>query len=123
MTTTWLFITLLVCHYLGDFTHLSRPYMLQAKRFGHPKQPIFDHAATHGFLVGLAVGLFTGSWLAWAVALAIETVTHFWIDVLKGKMNVWFPSVANPQNYSHWYLFGADQFLHVLVLIFITYFI
>jgi len=91
--------------------------MLAAKKFGTPKKPIFDHAAVHGTLMGIVVYLFTKDFLSAATALAFQTVTHFWIDVLKGKMNKWFPAVQNPANYFHWYLFGADQFLHILVII------
>jgi hypothetical protein len=95
----WFLISLLVCHWAGVFTNLSRPYMLAAKKFGTPMKPIFDHAAVHGTLMGVTTFIFTGSFLAAAIVMAIQTVTHFWIDVLKGKSNKWFPSVQNPASY------------------------
>lgn len=61
--------------------------------------------------------LFTHNLLSAAIVMAIQTIAHFWIDLLKGKMNKWFPSLQNPANYFHWYVFGADQFLHILTII------
>ncbi len=112
-----LFIVLLICHWAADFTHLSRPYMLAAKKFGSPAKPIFDHAAVHGTLMGIVVYFFTRDFLTSAIACSFQTMTHFGIDVLKGRMNKWFPPVQNPANYFHWYLFGADQFLHIMVIL------
>jgi len=51
---------------------------------------------------------------------AIQTVLHFAIDVLKGRVNKWFPLVQNPAAYPHWYVFGVDQFLHTAVIIILT---
>jgi hypothetical protein len=110
------FTVLLICHWAGDFTHLSRPYMLAAKKFGTPAKPIFDHAAVHGTLMGVATFCFTGNLLAAAIVFTVQLATHFFIDVLKGKCNKWFPTVQNPAKYPHWYLFGVDQFLHIMVI-------
>lgn len=110
---------LLFCHYLADFTHLSRPYMLKAKAIGSPWGPIYDHALVHGTLMMIWVWWQVGFGMA-AATWAIETMSHFGIDVLKGKLNVWYPSLRNPANPFHWYVFGADQLMHILVIIGIT---
>lgn len=112
-------IGLLFCHYLGDFTHLSRPYMLKAKAVGKPLRPILDHAAIHAVLMGALVWIMCGPGPA-VLVFIIELVTHFLIDVLKGRLNVWYPKLANPATPWHWYVFGVDQLLHILVIILIT---
>lgn len=116
---TGLLIGLLFCHYLADFTHLSMPYMLRAKAIGSPWFPIFQHAMVHALLMC--------AWAWWAIGLPAAVVTygivlttHFGIDILKGKLNVWFPKLKSPSNPFHWYVFGADQLLHILVIIGIT---
>lgn len=114
-----LFVLLLLAHYLADFTHLSMPYMLRAKAIGYPWFPIFQHATIHALLMCVLVWWSAGISMA-VVAYGIILTTHFAIDVLKGKLNVWFPKLKNPSNPFHWYIFGADQMLHILV-IFLVY--
>lgn len=113
-------IFLFICHFLADFTHLSRPYMLRAKAAGRPSGPIFHHAMVHGLLMGGVVLVFFGVAPA-VIALGIEVCTHFVIDVIKGRINVWYPELAKPSNPYHWYVFGADQLLHTLIIIFIAW--
>lgn len=91
--------------------------MLAAKKFGTPAKPILDHAAVHGTITGIIVGCFLSSFIYGVTALAIMTLTHFVIDILKGRMNVWYPSLQNPANVFHWWVFGGDQTLHILVLV------
>lgn len=114
--STLLLILLFVCHWLGDFTHLSRPFMLAAKRTGKPLGPILLHALVHAMLVFHACLLFVhpNEGIA-AQAMVFQFITHATIDVLKGRCNVWFPALTNPTSYGHWYVFGFDQFLHALV--------
>ena len=115
-------ILLNVCHWLGDYTHLSTTWMLNAKRLGKPLTPIVAHAGVHmvlfliciSFLHGLESGM---------IAAAIQLPTHFLIDVWKGRMNGWFPSLQNPANKYHWWVFGIDQWLHQMVIIGTVYFI
>lgn len=104
-------------HWLGDYTHLSRPYMLQAKRTGSPMLPIFHHALVHAILQFLTVLIFTENVKNLADVFIIQLVSHFLIDVWKGRMNVWFPSLSNPANKYHWYVFGIDQFFHSVIII------
>lgn len=118
---------LFICHWAADFTHLSRPYMLQAKRNGQPFLPILDHALVHAVLMGICCNLYLGyPLLNWRYDLCdtlflIQLSSHFLIDLWKGKMNVWFPSLTNPTNPYHWYVFGFDQLLHILVIILMWY--
>ena len=113
-----LFILLLFCHFAGGYTHLSRPWMLEAKRTGWPLSPIISHATVHAVLMGIVAIFFKPIWSPeWVICFYTQVMSHTCIDVLKGKMNVWFPSVKNPSNYSHWYLFGAGQTAHILIIL------
>jgi hypothetical protein len=112
-----LLIALFFCHFLADYTWLSTNWMLEAKRFGKPLFPIFIHAAMHAMLMSVALGLYIGFTDKWAYLVIFQWVSHFAIDVLKGKVNIWFPAVQNPANKWHWIVFGADQFLHAIVIV------
>ena len=118
MIDATLLLALLFCHFLGDFTHLSRPFMLKAKATGLPVWPIFLHAGVHGVLMGIACWILVGPWAA-LIALGVQIILHTAIDVLKGRMNVWMPSVKDPAKYPHWILFGVDQLAHQAVIIII----
>jgi len=52
-----------------------------------------------------------------AALFGFQLITHFLIDVWKGRMNGWFPTLQSPANKWHWIVFGFDQFLHALVII------
>lgn len=128
-----LLILLLFCHWLADYTHLSTNWMLSAKRLGKPLFPIFCHALTHALLMGiviaislyLKIGYNAANWKYDKIdsVIFIELSTHFLIDVLKGRLNGWFPKISNPANKYHWYVFGLDQFLHQIVIVYIVYFL
>ncbi|MDO9186141.1 MAG: DUF3307 domain-containing protein [Bacteroidia bacterium] len=105
-----------VCHWAGDFSHLSTAWMLDAKRFGKPLLPILAHAGVHTSLFFIAIFALHDFDNA-VIAAAIQLPTHFTIDVLKGKMNVWFPKLLSMENKFHWWVFGADQMLHQTVII------
>ncbi len=114
---TQVLIGLFICHWLADYTHLSTDWMLNAKRLGKPLHPILVHALVHATLMFLVLIPFIGlSDKIWKLFL-FQLITHFLIDVLKGRMNGWFPSLQSPTNKWHWILFGFDQFLHALVII------
>ena len=120
MFTTLILFNL--CHWAGDFTHLSNAWMLEAKRFGKPILPIAVHAAVHASLFFLvACGLHGFYW--GIVALGIQLGSHLLIDIAKGRINYYFPSVRNIDNPYHWWLFGADQFLHQMIIFLIVYLI
>ena len=113
-------IALNFCHFLGDYTHLSTNWMLSAKRLGKPLFPILVHALVHSILMFTAVWIILDIYMA-IVTFCIQLPTHFLIDVLKGRMNKWFPKLQDPSNKFFWYLFGFDQVMHALVIILTSY--
>ena len=114
------FLLLNIAHYIGDYTHLSTNWMLNAKSKGTPLLPIFVHALTHAILFSLVIFAIHGIDDVLLV-FSIQLLSHFAIDVLKGKLNVWIPTVSKPMNRSHWYIFGLDQFLHQSIIILTIY--
>lgn len=122
MNQTTILIGLFTCHFLADYTHLSTSYMLDAKRLGKPFYPIFLHATVHAVLMLLTLALvfkIEGNLLI--TLFLIQLITHFLIDVWKGRMNGWFPSLQSPANKWHWIVFGFDQLLHALVIILMSF--
>lgn len=126
-----LLLALFFCHFLADYTHLSTNKMLAAKRLGTPLWPIFQHAFVHALLMGIVIEAymyytivdytcFTLSFTIPDNCFLLQLFSHFIIDVWKGKMNKWFPSMSDPRNKSHWYLFGIDQLFHACVIIFMV---
>lgn len=115
MSNTYLLMALFFCHFLADYTQLSRPWMLKAKATGQIGWQIMAHAFVHGFLMAVVLGVYCAD--TRMSLLLFQIMTHFCIDVLKGRMNVWFPKVKDSAKYPHWILFGFDQFLHAVVII------
>ena len=114
---TQILIGLFICHFLADYTHLSTAWMLNAKRLGKPLFPIFSHAGLHTILMFLFLSFFTNDLGLVFKLSAFQLITHFLIDVWKGRMNGWFPALQSPANKWHWIVFGFDQLLHALVII------
>jgi hypothetical protein len=115
---TQILIGLFICHFLADYTHLSTAWMLNAKRLGKPLYPIFTHAFIHASLMLVLLALVFGfSGFKLAALFGFQLITHFLIDVWKGRMNGWFPALQSPANKWHWIVFGFDQLLHALVII------
>lgn len=112
-----LLVLLFVVHYFADYSHLSTSWMLSAKRIGYPLYPIFIHAFIHASLMLAVASLYQLGNVVMLQMFLLQLLSHFVIDVLKGRMNVWYPEVANPGNKVHWYIFGFDQLLHHLVII------
>lgn len=110
-----------VTHWIADYTHLSTKWMLDAKRLGKPLAPIFIHASIHMILVQIVLICFISDWFLIIELMALQLFSHWGIDVLKGRLNGWYPTLQSPANKFHWYMFGADQMLHQFVLIIITY--
>lgn len=121
---TQILIGLFICHFLADYTHLSTAWMLNAKRLGKPLYPIFTHAFIHASLMLVLLALVFGlSGFKLDVLFIFQLITHFLIDVWKGRMNGWFPTLQSPANKWHWIVFGFDQLLHAIVIILMSYFI
>jgi hypothetical protein len=121
-TILFVFIALNVCHWLPDFTHLSTDWMLNAKKYGKPLYPIFIHALVHALLF-FAVILVAYDLNKALFAGGFQLVTHFLIDLTKGKLSFWFRTLEDPTNKFHWWLFGGDQLMHHLVIIVTVYYI
>lgn len=113
-------IVLNLMHWVADFTPLSTAWMQRAKRNGKPMFPILAHAAVHATFMGIALYVLHGSVFLWQLVL-FQLVTHFLIDLFKGRLNVCFPRWQNPSNASYWMVFGADQCLHQFVIIVMAY--
>ena len=117
MIQTKILIGLFICHFLADYTHLSTAWMLNAKRLGKPIYPIFFHALVHSVLILLVLAYFNVYGNKLMLLFLFQLITHFLIDVWKGRMNGWFPALQSPANKWHWIVFGFDQLLHSLVII------
>jgi len=118
-----LFLTLLfVCHFLADFTWLSRPHMLKAKRFGTPIWPILHHAWVHGILMFITSLFFLPFYFA-VLVLVIQILAHWAIDIGKGRVTYLIKSTQDSTKVEFWILFGFDQFLHQLTIILMWYLI
>lgn len=114
---TTLTILFLLAHWACDFTQLSRPYMLQAKKFGTPLMPIFHHALLHGLSMGIITFFAFFNPISALLVFSLITIVHFAIDTAKGRVNALIPITQNPTNVYHWWVFGFDQFLHILTII------
>ncbi len=97
--------------------------MLAAKKFGTPIMPIFYHAFAHGVLMYFCLLLFGVKPSIAIYLFYFQLITHFLIDLLKGKLNFWFPIFQDNTNKAHWILFGFDQFLHSVVVILMAYYL
>lgn len=123
MEQTQILIGLFICHFLADYTHLSTAWMLNAKRLGKPLTPILLHAFVHAWLMGFFLLIALGfKPIVWELYL-FQLITHFLIDVWKGKMNAWFPSLQSPANKWHWIVFGFDQLLHAIVIVLMAWYV
>ncbi len=133
MNQTILLIALFFCHFLADFTHLSTGWMLNAKRLGKPFFPIFCHAFVHATLMAIILEIFLHVTIpSYSIEIfsftlvdklfLFQLISHFLIDVLKGRLNGWFSSLQSPTNKGHWVVFGADQLAHAIVIILMAQF-
>jgi hypothetical protein len=111
----------IICHWIGDFSPLSTAWMLKAKSIGKPLLPILVHSSVHGLLMGIALVFFIPIEHVFLLVV-IQIASHFCIDVWKGKMNIWFPFMANPTNKYYWLLLGFDQMLHQSVIVLMVHY-
>ena len=108
---------LFLCHFLGDYTHLSTRKMLNAKKLAKPLLPIFYHSVVHGVLILVPLLLFNYNKIYYAFIVMV--LSHFLIDVSKGLVNRYFEQTRDISKTIFWIVFGLDQFLHSVVLIII----
>ena len=117
-TATLLLAVLMAGHFLGDYTGLSTPKMLEAKSSAKSPGWILMHAGVHSVLVGVAVAVIAApGWSVVSVAAAIQFLTHFAIDALRAWLGVRRPRLRDPDSKSFWYVLGLDQLAHGLVLV------
>jgi hypothetical protein len=116
-----LIILLLTFHWLADYTYLSTPWMLKAKKFGTPIFPIFVHASIHGALMFIILLFFTNIQTAILLA-AFQIITHFTFDTLKGRFSYWFPILQDNMKYPYWIIMGFDQLLHQVVIVLMAWY-
>lgn len=110
-----------ICHCFADFSGLNEPHMLQAKRIGEPVKPIFEHATVHAVLFLAVAMVYTDFNVAIFVSVfVIQLVSHFFIDLLKGKLTAWAPNMFEKDKPFFWLLFGIDQLLHQIIIIHIA---
>ena len=116
-----LLISLLVCHYLADFCFTSLA-MIRAKADGRNPWPIMLHASIHALLMGLCLLIGRVAWDMLLLLMLVELISHFLIDTGKGRLTACYPVLADQQKKPYWMLYGFDQLLHLLVIVFIWYY-
>lgn len=121
MSPTLLLISLLVCHYLADFC-FTTPKMIRAKADGRDPWPIMLHAAIHAGLMAICLLLWSISWKAVLLAIAVEWITHFLIDLTKARLSIRFLILTDQQQKPYWMLYGLDQLLHQMVIVGVWYY-
>ena len=115
--TVLLFVLLLIGHFLGDFSPLATRKMQEAKVGARPPGLIAAHAAVHAILTLGAVAAIVSDWSLVLTAAAVQFGTHLIIDYTKMKLGVRYATFQDPESGPYWYLFGADQLAHQLVLV------
>ena len=116
----YVLISLLICHYLADFC-LTTPAMIRAKADGRNVWPIMLHAGIHALLMGLCLLAWGISWKMLLLLMLVEWGSHFLIDTAKGRITAHYPVLADQQQKPYWMLYGFDQLLHLLVIVYICH--
>ena len=109
--------SLLLAHWTADWTPLSRPWMLAAKKHGTPILPIAAHAAMHAVLMACVLIAFGVGALAIIIASLMQFLTHWFIDIGKGRLAAKLPVTADSTKTWYWMVMGLDQYLHQLVIL------
>jgi len=118
----WLLAALMTAHFLGDFTVLATPRMLESKATGRSLHWIAAHAGVHGVLVA-PVALAFGSFERALAAVAVVTLSHLIIDTGRSLLMVRYPVLADATRKQFWSALGFDQLLHGLVLIWVAWYV
>ena len=111
---------LLLCHYLGDFC-LTTKAIIRAKSNGSELQYILLHAIIHAALMTFALYLFKVPLGGCLAAFFIQFCTHFFIDTGKSILTANVEKLKDTTSKAYWVVFGFDQFLHLLVIVFFSY--
>ncbi len=118
-----LILGLLLFHFIGDFTRLNTSEMLQAKLNKGSYLPIIKHAVVHGLLSLCFLAFFSLSFWQYVVVFLLISVTHFFIDYGKGRLNIKYPFLSKPSHELYWIVFGADQYLHIAIIVLVSHYI
>jgi hypothetical protein len=116
-----LVILLNLVHWLADYTPISTPWMLSAKRHGKPIFPIFVHGLIHAVLMTCVIGFLRAPTDIMIILFVLQLATHTIFDTLKGRLALWFPKTADNTKSPYWIIMGADQFLHQIVIAIMAY--
>ncbi len=124
MTTeaAWLLAGLMTAHFLGDFTVLATPRMLESKATGRSVQWIAAHAGVHGALATPVLLAFESFGQALLI-VAVIAVSHFVIDTGRSLLLTSYPILADSTRKAFWSALGFDQLLHGLVLIWVALYV
>lgn len=110
-----MFYSLLISHLLLDYGYALSGSMLLAKSKGSPYSPILLHSALQATGVALVLLAFGVNPTIILIAFHFELITHFLIDLGKGKVQGKYPELQDSKNPLYWHLFQVDQFLHITV--------
>ena len=113
-----LLLALLAGHYLADYC-LTLPIMIRAKTDGRNLWPIALHAGIHATLVAVVLIVWGTTLERIVILLGTELITHFLIDLSKAKLSFRYPLLADMCQKPYWMVYGLDQLLHQIVIIFI----
>ena len=72
--------------------------------------------------MGLCLLIGRVAWDMLLLLMLVELISHFLIDTVKGRLTVCYPVLADQQKKPYWMLYGFDQLLHLLVIVFIWYY-
>lgn len=121
-TTPFLLLAILyICHYIADF-QLTTSKMIEAKANGGKYLPIMQHAGIHALLMAVCLVLFGVKWQTTILLFLLQFVSHFLIDMGKGRINKFYPTTADVSQKIYWQLYGFDQLMHSFVIITMCYF-
>lgn len=109
-----------MCHYIADY-QLTTPKMIAAKSHGKTYLPILQHAVIHATLMTICLLLFGVNFQIGLYLFVLQLVTHFLIDVGKGRINKRFPKTADTTQKIYWQVYGLDQFLHTMVILIMSF--
>lgn len=107
-----LFVFLIICHYLADFTHLQSDWMVEGKK-DLKLLPLFAHSGIHAGLMLIPLLMWCPVYLALMLA-CLQFGAHFGIDFLKGFLTKQYPVIN--QGKWQWYTMGGDQLAHSLIV-------
>jgi hypothetical protein len=104
-------------HFICDF--LLQPYAMIAKKgvYMHPWGLL--HAALHAVFSIAALLVFTHNGRSIAMLIGVEFLIHYHVDWTKARLDQGFK--LSTRDSSYWAIFGADQMLHHITYIGMTY--